>query len=161
MVEPPPNAENSRTRSPASDGKKWGVASIRADDCSDSSAQTSRLAVPPRAGTSWSLCESLGGLAELKTISSPSALQAPPPPPPPKKNRAGHFANPDSHPALNRDFLELRAGSKPDEITVWRPKRPPSSFGAFDGPWFLPIEVLNPQLSLRTRGDKRDMPSVG
>ena len=81
MVEPPPNAENSRTRSPASDGKKWGVASIRADDCFDSSAQTSRLAVPPRAGTSWSLCESLGGLAELKTISSPSALQAPPPPP--------------------------------------------------------------------------------
>ena len=64
--------------------------------------------------------------------------------------RAGLFADPDGHPALNRDLLELPTSAEPDEITVWRPERPPSSFGAFNGPRFLLIEVLNPQLSLRS-----------
>ena len=62
----------------------------------------------------------------------------------------------DDRTALNRNFLELSSGGELDEITLRRPERFASSLGAFDGPWFLLIKILDPQHSLLARAGEHE-----
>ena len=135
--------ENTRTRDPASDGKKWGqmIAPVGPPgDPSDSSAEISRVGSPPAAGD---FVEHVWGAGEDDYLT------------------VRQLANPDGQAALNRDLLEFPVRCKPDEITVGRPERVVSSFGTVDRPRLPLIEILDPQRSLRSRGDEGDMFAVG
>ena len=78
----------------------------------------------------------------------------------PQKKPVRQLANPDGQAALNRDLLEFPAGCKPDEVTVGRPERVVSSFGTVNRPQLPLIEILDPQLPLRSRAEG-DVLAVG
>ncbi len=98
-----PNA-NTRTRAPASDGKKWGrtIPPVGPPGAPpDSSGEISRLGVPPAAGNFVEHGWGAGAEDDQLAIRAPGS---------PAKKRAGQLANPDGQAALNRDLLEFPTG---------------------------------------------------
>ena len=61
----------------------------------------------------------------------------------------------------NPPELEFPSGCKPDELTAGRPERDVSSFGAIDHPRLPLIEILDPQLPLRSLGGEGDVLAAG